>query len=161
MSPEEKGRAYLHPGEGRSVWLVDDLVTVKLASEDTGGAYSLMEVRTQPGGGPPPHAHRNHDEAIYVLEGDVELSVGESSLPAGAGSCVYAPRGTLHAWRNVGAAPSRVLTVITPGGLEGFFLEAGEPATDASSPPPGPPDIEKVMAVAAKYGVEIPPPPDQ
>jgi hypothetical protein len=51
-----------------------------------------------------------------------------------------------------------MLAVITPGSLGSFFLEAGEPATDASSPPPVP-DIEKVMAAAAKYGVEIPPPP--
>jgi hypothetical protein len=54
-----------------------------------------------------------------------------------------------------------MLAVITPGGLESFFLEAGEPATDDSSPPPGPPDIEKVRAAAAKYGVEIPPLPGQ
>ncbi len=54
-----------------------------------------------------------------------------------------------------------MLAVITPGGLERFFLEASEPAPEGSFPPPGPPDIEKVIASATKYGVEIPPPPSR
>jgi hypothetical protein len=33
----------LPPGEGKSVWLVGTQITVKLESEDTGGAYSVME----------------------------------------------------------------------------------------------------------------------
>ncbi|WP_166174922.1 cupin domain-containing protein [Rubrobacter tropicus] len=156
-----KGPVKVPPGGGRSVWLVGDLIEVKLSSEDTGGAYSLVEETTPPGGGPPPHSHLNEDETLYVLEGEVEFLVGEDSIPAGAGSCVYAPRGILHTWMNVGAAPSRMLGVITPGGLERFFLEAGEPAAGDASPPPGPPDIEKVMAAAARYGVDIPPPPEQ
>lgn len=149
------------PGGGRSVWLVGDRITVKLSAEDTGGAYAVVEETTPPGGGPPPHSHQNEDEALYVLEGEVEFLLGEGSVPAGAGACVYAPRGILHTWRNVGASPSRTLGVITPGGLERFFLEAGEPAPDPSSPPPGPPDIGKVMAAAARHGVEIPPPQEQ
>ena len=149
------------PGGGRSVWLVGDLIEVKLSSGNTGGAYSVVEETTPPGGGPPPHSHRNEDEALYVLEGEVEFLLGEDSIPAGAGTCVHAPRGVMHAWRNVGPSPSRMLGVITTGGLERFFLEAGEPAADGTSPPPGPPDIEKVMAAAARYGVEIPPPPER
>jgi hypothetical protein len=42
---------------------------------------------------------------------------------------VHVPKGTLHTFKNVGTLPSRVLGVLTPGGFEGFFLEAGEPAT--------------------------------
>ncbi len=147
-------------GEGRSVWLVGDCITVKVASEDTGGAYSLVEEITPSQGGPPPHLHRQEDEALYVLEGEVEFLLGEESIPAGAGSCVYAPQGILHTWRNVGASPSKMLAVITPGGLERFFLEAGEEAPEGSSPPEGPPDVERIMGLAAKYGVEIPPPPE-
>ena len=91
----------------------------------------------------------------------MEFLLGEESIPAGTGSCVYAPRGILHTWRNVGASPSKMLAVITPGGLERFFLEVGEPAPEGSSPPEGTPDVERTMGLAAKYGVEIPPPPDQ
>ena len=157
---ESHSATHLTPGEGESVWLVGDLITVKVTSQDTDGAFTLVEEKSPPLGGPPPHFHQHVDEALYVLEGEVEFLLEDRTIPAGAGSCVYAPRGILHTWTNVGSSPSRMLAVITPGGLERFFLEAGERVTDASSPPPGPPNIEKIMEAAARYGVEIPPPPD-
>lgn len=42
MSEIQRG-THLPPGEGESVWLVGELIEVKLASEDTGGAaYSIV-----------------------------------------------------------------------------------------------------------------------
>jgi hypothetical protein len=50
--------------------------------------------------------------------------------------------------------------LVAPAGLEGFFEEVGEEATDESSPPPfGQKEIEKLLAAAPKYGIEILPPP--
>jgi quercetin dioxygenase-like cupin family protein len=158
---EGQSRIHPAPGEGHSVWLVGDLITLKLTSEDTGGAFLMIEETSPPGGGPPPHVHRDEDEALYVLEGEVEFLLGEGTKPAGAGSCVYAPRGTLHTFKNVGTSPSRVLAVITPGGFEKFFLEAGEPATEGSSAPEGAPDVGRIVEIGQKYGLEIPPPPGQ
>jgi hypothetical protein len=74
---------------------------------------------------------------------------------------VHAPKGVLHTWRNVGTSPSRVVGVISPGGFEKFFLEAGEEATEGSSAPEGEPDVERIMEIGQKYGLEIPPPPGQ
>jgi hypothetical protein len=46
--------------------------------------------------------------------------------------------------------------------MEKLFEEAGAPATDVSSPPPfGPEDIEKMLPVLSKYGLEMPPPPPE
>jgi hypothetical protein len=82
-----------------------------------------------------------------------------SRLP---GSVVYGPRDILHAFKNVGTTPSRMLVLVAPAGLERFFEEVGEPATDVSSPPPlGPAEIEKLLAAAPQYGQEIPPSPEQ
>jgi hypothetical protein len=61
----------------------------------------------------------------------------------------------------VGPDPARVLVLFAPGGFEGFFEEVGELVTDSSSPPEGPPDVERLVAAAAKYGAEIPPPPQE
>ena len=47
-----------------------------------------------------------------MLEGEVEFLLGEDTIPAGAGSCVYVPRGTLHTFKNVGTSPSRVLAFL-------------------------------------------------
>jgi hypothetical protein len=52
-----------------------------------------------------------------------------------------------------------MVVIITPGGLEKFFEEVGEPVTDPSSPPEDPPDIKKLVEVARKYEIEFPPPP--
>jgi quercetin dioxygenase-like cupin family protein len=51
-----------------------ELLTYKIASQRTGGAYSLFEVTTQPGAGPPPHVQHREDESFYVLEGEFEFS---------------------------------------------------------------------------------------
>jgi hypothetical protein len=62
----------------------------------------------------------------------------------------------------VGEKPWRLLTLVTPAGLEKFFEELGVPGTDVSSPPPfGTEEIEKLLTSAPKYGLEKPPPPGQ
>ena len=152
---------YLPPGGGKSVWLVGDLITVKLEGEDTGGAYSLVEETTPPEGGPPPHIHHNVDETLYVLAGEVEVMAGEQTIPANAGATIYIPRGTLHTFRTVGTSPSRILALSSPGGFEKFFFEAGEPAREGSSAPEGEPDVRRIVGIGQKYGLEIPPPPGQ
>ncbi len=52
-----------------------------------------------------------------------------------------------------------MLAIVSPGGLDGFFLEAGEEATEGSSPPEGEPDVDRIVQIGRRYGVEFPPPP--
>ena len=160
MSEIQRG-TLVPPGEGESVWLVGDLIEVKLASEDTGGAYSMAEETSPPEGGPPPHIHHNEDEALYVVEGEVEMLLDDRTTRASAGSLAYVPKGTLHTFKNVGTSASRVAGIFSPGGFEKFFLEAGEPATEGSSPPEGEPDVGRLVEIGQRYGLEIPPPPGQ
>ena len=159
MPQGKQSGAYVPPNGGDSVWLAGIHITVKLTCEDTGGAYAVTEEVTPPQGGAPPHAHDQEDEALYVLEGEVEFVLGEQTIPAGAGSCVHAPKGTVHTFKNVGASPSRVLVVYSPGGFEKFFFEAGEPAPEGSRPPEGEPDVGRIVEISQKYGLQIPPPP--
>jgi quercetin dioxygenase-like cupin family protein len=158
---ETKDRAkHVAPGEGKALWVAGDLVTFKVVGEDTGRAYSLFEVESNPGGGPPPHVHRSEDEIFCVLEGEHEVSIGGRTIRASAGSIVYGPRNVSHAYKNVGETPGRIIGFVAPAGLEGFFEEVGEEATDESSPPPfGQKEIEKLLAAAPKYGIEILPAP--
>ena len=159
----EMGVTHVPPGEGRSLWVLGELVTYKTTSERTGGAYSLFEVTTQPGGGVLPHVQHREDESFYVLEGEYEFLDDGGTTRAGAGSLIYVPRGNLHAHKNVGTTTGRLLVSQTPGGLhERFFEELGEEAWDKTNPPApvGPPDVEKVGATAAEYGIEIPSPPE-
>jgi quercetin dioxygenase-like cupin family protein len=154
--------AYLPPSEGRrSLWVLGELVTYKITSYQTGGAYSLFEVTAQPGAGPPPHVHHREDESFYVLEGEYEFLSGEETFQVGAGSLLYIPKGTLHAHKNVGEGEGRMLVAQTPGRLyEYFFDEVGKPVDDEEGPLvfEDQPEVCRIVKVAAKYGIEIPMP---
>ncbi len=146
----------LPPGEGKSVWVLGDLVTFKAGSEDTRGMYALFEVKAEPQNGPPPHIHHREDEAFYVLEGGFSFLYGDRTINATAGSFVYIPKGTLHTYKNLGNTTGRLLVIVTPAGLERFFEEIGESVMYKSYPPPDdPPDMEKLMALTQKYHIEI------
>lgn len=155
----ERGGTRALPGEGRKMWVLGELVTYKVTSERTGGAYSLFEVTTPPGAGPPPHIQHREDEAFYVLEGRYEFLDEDHLSDLGAGSLVYVPKGSLHAHKNVGEGVGRMLVIQTPGGEhERLFEELGVPATDRSEPPAPEerPYGTRVFESAAKHGVEIP-----
>jgi quercetin dioxygenase-like cupin family protein len=153
---------YLPPGEGtRSLWVLGELVTYKITSYQTGGAYSLFEVTAQPGAGPPPHIQHREDEAFCVLEGEYEFLVEGRTINAGAGALIYVPKGNLHTHNNVGEGIGRMLVSQTPGGLhERFFEEIGEEMKDRSTAPVSedPPDMESIAKIAAEYGIEMPSP---
>jgi quercetin dioxygenase-like cupin family protein len=147
---------------GETYRVVTDLVTFIAVAEDTGGAYSLFETVTQPGGGTPPHLQHFEDESFYVLEGEYTFLVGDQPRVLHAGDHAFVPRETVHAYTNTGDAPGRMLIMTNPGGIhEKFFAEAGEPIADPSNPPApsGPPNIPLLLAVAPKYGIDILPPP--
>jgi hypothetical protein len=82
--------------------------------------------------------------------------VGENTFRAGPGSFVHLPKDVPHAYENVGTGPARFLGLMVPAGLEKFFEEVGKPGTDPSSPSPfEEEDLDKLLAVAPRYGVEI------
>ena len=156
----ETGVAHIPPGEGRrSLWVMGEMVTCKISSDQTSGAYSLFEMATQPGGGPPPHVQHWEDESFYVLEGEYEFLVEGHTIRAGAGSLLYVPKGTLHAHKNVGEGVGRMLVTQTPGGLyEHFSEEVGEDVPSEVVVPTleeGSPEAAKIVTTAARYGIEI------
>lgn len=146
----------LQPDEGKSLWVLGDLYTFKVAGEETGESFAMIEVQVQPQNGPPPHIHHREDETFYILEGEFSFLHGGRTFAATAGSFIHIPKGTLHTFKNVGASPGRFLVVITPAGFEKFFEDIGEPAVDKPYPPPFDPAIvEKLMALAPKYNLEV------
>jgi mannose-6-phosphate isomerase-like protein (cupin superfamily) len=158
----EKRVVHVGPGEGTSsLWMLGELLTYKVPSQRTGGAYSLFEVETLPGSGPPPHVQHREDECFYVLQGEFQFLNGAVTLRAGAGSLLYIPKGTLHAHKNVGEGVGRLLVAQTPGGLyERFFEEVGKPVDGdgGSLVFEEQPDLGRIVAVAAEHGIEIPSP---
>ncbi len=151
--------------DGNWLWAMGHLTTVKITSEMTGGAFALEEklIAPLPLKGSPLHIHQNEDEAFYILEGTIIFEVEGMQVEANAGDTVWAPRGQKHMYWNPGPNPARILVIVTPAGFEQFFAEVGRPAEAVTLPPAptAPPDMAKMSATAAKYGVTIFPPKPQ
>lgn len=143
--------------DGAAFWVVGDTYTVTVSAEITGGAYGLVEAAVPPGSGPPPHLHTREDEAFYLLDGQLEFTAGEQTVLAGAGDFVFLPRGNLHRFTNPGVLPARALILVSPGGFEGFFRDAGTPARPGEPAPPfDPADAPRIASISAAFGAEIP-----
>ena len=142
-------------GEGEALWFLGTPTWVKATGEQTGGALGLVEQVIPAGSASPWHVHHAEDEAFYVVEGEMTFICGDERIAAGPGTWVWGPRGVPHGFRVEGTAPARLLLLTTPAGFERFVVEMGEPATEGGAPPTGEPDTEALMALAAKYRLDI------
>ena len=149
----------LGPGEGQAIWFLRNRMTVKATAATTGGAFGLLESWIAPGFSPPLHVHHRDDESFYVLEGDLTMKCGDRTFRAAAGAFVFLPRDVPHTFVVEGDRPARMLTLLTPGGGEGVFIDGGRPAEGDGLPPETPPDIERLKRVSGLYGAEIIGPP--
>ena len=95
---------------------------VKASASQTAGAFELLEYRGPIQ--PPPHVHREHDEAFFILEGSFTFTLGTDVFDVSAGDLVRVPRGTRHGFSATTEARALLLTV--PAGLEGFFQELAD-----------------------------------
>jgi quercetin dioxygenase-like cupin family protein len=145
------------PGEGRTVAVVGDVYRFLAMGEDTNGKYALWEAIVPPGGGPPPHIHSREEEGFYILEGEITLQIGDQRLVASAGMFANMPVGTPHSFKNESDKPAKMLISVAPAGLEMMFFEFGVPLPEGSTTalPPTNEEIEKLLAVAPRYGIEI------
>ena len=128
------------------IGLVGDTYTILVAGSDTAGRYTLIDMHVPPGGGPPPHIHHREQEAFYVLEGTLDIQMGEKVVQASTGDFVHIPIGTVHSFRNSGDGVAWLLVIFSPGGMERFFEETMEVVEDRSAPNP-----DNIDAVVARY----------
>lgn len=144
-------------GAGREIGVVGDVYRFLATGADTDGKYALWEAIVPPGGGPPPHLHRREEETFYVLEGEITFQLGAERLVAQAGTFVRMPIGSPHAFRNDSQSSARMLISVIPAGLEKMFFEIGQPVAPGatSAPLPTESDIQRLLEVAPRYGVEI------
>jgi mannose-6-phosphate isomerase-like protein (cupin superfamily) len=154
-----RSHAVVGPGEGESTWFLRNRMEIKATADMTGGAYGLLDSVVPPGQSPPLHVHEREDEAFYVLDGEVSFRCADDVFTVGAGSFVYLPRGVPHTFIVEGDTPARVLTFVSPGTAERFFIDGGRPPEGDGLPPVGPPDFEKLGQAAQKYGMEFVGPP--
>jgi mannose-6-phosphate isomerase-like protein (cupin superfamily) len=123
---------------------------VKASSEDCDERFCVFESAIGPGEGPPMHLHRRHIEAIYVVEGLLEIQAGHEKIAAPAGSFVLSPAGSPHAFTNAGSGEARFLGFAAPGGIDRFLEGLG-----LISSRPGPPDARALGEVLTEFDTEL------
>jgi len=92
-----------------------DAATFLETSEETGGERTLAEVEVAPGGGTRPHYHKTYAEHFEVVEGVLEVHVGEETRVLSAGQKAVAPKNTLHNFHNATDETVKFLCEIRPG----------------------------------------------
>ena len=143
----------LAPGEGRTFHIGLDPVTVKFDGGAAGAALALIESAVSPGvPGPPPHIHRDGlEEFWFVLEGELEFLVGNSTHRAPRGSFAHVPPGVVHTFFNPGEERARFIGIFSSTrGLS--MLEEFATAFPAEG---GPPNTDRIAEVFQTYDVEV------
>ena len=83
-----------------------------LSSMSRGRLTEPLLITLEPGGrsGKHPTAHPR-EEFAFVIEGDVDLTLGPETFHLGSGDSVTILRGELRRWTNSGRTPARILIV--------------------------------------------------
>ena len=100
-----------------------------LAGQEEGVACSASLSVIEPGAGAPTHFHNSADEVIVVLDGTLEMWIGDERRLVGANHTVALPAGVPHGFVAVGPGPARILAFLPQSGeaVETTYLDGGPP----------------------------------
>ena len=150
----DTGPTFLGPG---------DVYTFLATEAETDGAYFMLEGMVPPDAGPPPHIHHNQVETFYILEGEMEIMVGDQIHETKAGDFVHISKGTPHRFLNRSRSTTKMIFTFVPAGdIEEFFRESFKETTDRHPPlePLTDAFIQRMVESAARHDIEILPPPE-
>jgi quercetin dioxygenase-like cupin family protein len=126
----------------------------KLSHAESGGAFSVFEDELTRGKCTPLHSHDDSDELVYVIDGEIILSLAGEERRVAAGGLTLVQRGTPHALLVV-SETARLLVIATSAHTEAFFRAASEPGESGAV------DFGRVREAAVQTGgmVFLGPPP--
>jgi quercetin dioxygenase-like cupin family protein len=148
MATKQQTGVIIHDGgEGERRWFAGGGMHVwKARGEETGGAFHAFEDHLVRGKMTPLHMHPDADDTIYVVEGEVLYHAEGEQRRIGPGGFATALRGTPHAFM-VTSETARLFCVMTPGGGDGFYLDASDPMSDDAEAD-GSFDVARLMQAA-------------
>jgi mannose-6-phosphate isomerase-like protein (cupin superfamily) len=124
-------------------------ITMKTDGGSTRDAYSLFEYAIPAGiHGPPPHVHTREDESFICLAGRVEVVLCGEKHEMEHGDYMLLPRDVVHTFGNPYDEEARVISVVSPAGLERYYQALAEL-------PPGKRDLARMTAIMADFGIEL------
>ena len=127
---------------------------VLLSGKHTNGNHAVFEDIVEPGVGPGRHIHHDQDETFLFEEGEFDVEIGGVRHHMRPGDVGFVPRGTVHAFKNVGKTTGRLRYVMTPAG---GFEDMVRALFDAAGG--GQPSVEEMSKIARDHGQEFVGPP--
>ena len=97
--------------------------------------------------------HTREDESFICLAGKLDVHLGGEDFTLGTGDYLYLPRDVVHTFRNTYDEEARVISVVSPAGLEAYYQALADL-------PPGPKDIDKMKQIMADFGIVLQLPPE-
>jgi quercetin dioxygenase-like cupin family protein len=150
MSQQTNAPIISRQQDAKTLHAFGDTMTLLLSGEQTNNLFSLWIETVPPGGGPPPHWHKNEDEWFVVQEGEFSFLLDGHWNALKPGDAAFMPRNALHTFKNTGTAPGKLLITTSPSGFETFFNRcANEFAKE------GEPDMSRIIAIAGEHGIEF------
>lgn len=150
-SHQSSNRQGIHHSQAEMVWfdvLPGEQVAYRVHGKDVNNEYSVFDLRMAPNKGNGPIAiHHKADEIFRILEGEARFHVDGKEFNASAGDVLVVPRGTPHAFLNIGDSHLHMSIMFTPPGDELIFKEI-----------PGK-TMEEIIELAIKYEVSVVGPP--
>ncbi|MCB9270527.1 MAG: cupin domain-containing protein [Lewinellaceae bacterium] len=145
------------PSLSNSYWYIGHLISILISSGETKGAFSVIHGFEIQGLEPPFHIHTKEEESFYVMDGEMEFTVGNELYHVSKGGWIMLPRNIRHTFK-VLTEKAEVLIQLSPGGFEEYFIAMSEPARTLEIPPrpQGPPNIQKLVETASRYGIIFP-----
>lgn len=114
---------------------------------DTSFAF---DIHAGPGDHVPVHVHKNQDEFIWVLDGELSLKLDGEWSVAKPGDFVKLPKGVPHGYFNKSDQPVRALFWVSPPGR---LKELFDRLDEMEDPQP-----DEVVRVSAEHEVDFLPP---
>lgn len=102
-----------------------------LAGEAQGVACVTALHVIEPGHGAPLHLHRGADEVFILIEGALDMQIGDEKLRVEVGQCIAIPAGVPHRFTAVGPGPVRMFAFMPQSGNfadTAVYLEGEPPA---------------------------------
>ena len=140
-----------------------DVYTILASTEETDGDYIALEALVPPDGGPPPRVHHDQIETFFILEGEMEITVGDQTYQAKVGDFVHVSKGTPHNFINRSRTTTKmVFTFVPAGDIKEFFRESFTETKDRHAPlePLTDAFIQRMLESASHHDIEILPPPE-
>ncbi|KIC17305.1 cupin domain-containing protein [Leisingera sp. ANG-Vp] len=111
--------------EGRKYFMApDEYTSVAAGKDDTGSDYVFGAGEIAPGNCIPDHYHKWEDQTFHIIEGELEVKIGDKVFQAGPGASIQCPRGTSHYMKNTGGKTAKIISYIFPGDwAEDFMAE--------------------------------------